>query len=184
MKYSPPKTDSRARLLYCLCLIGSAVCLVAKADGLSATILSSFGLVLLVASIYLFVKYDMTSYEYILIERNGTFDFYVNKITGRRGNYACYFPLSDCLEIAEYKESTKEELLKKHAACKISKYVQNFLSEKNLYYALFRNGTSLDCIVFEPSEEMVKLISDFAGKSSLHSPDDEASEIVVDDTEE
>ena len=78
MKYSPKRFDTGIRALYCIALISSFVLMMIPAKGATSSLLSSIALILLAVSLVLFIKYDATKYEYILIERNGTFDFYVN----------------------------------------------------------------------------------------------------------
>ena len=163
MKYSPKRFDTGIRVIYSASLILSVVLMMIPATGARSSILSSAALLLLAVALFLFVKYDATSYEYILLERNGTFDFYVNKISGRRGAYACYFPISDCVAHGEFTDTTRTELNSKYSGCTFSKYVQNFMSGKK-YFALFEHEGRHQCIVFEPNEEIIKIFEDFAGK--------------------
>ena len=163
MKYSPKRFDTGIRALYCIALISSFVLMMIPAKGATSSLLSSIALILLAVSLVLFIKYDATKYEYILIERNGTFDFYVNKISGRRGAYACYFPISDCLAHGEVTDTTRSELSAKYSGCTFSKYVQNFISCKG-YYALFENNGRYQCVIFEPNEEIIKIFESVAGK--------------------
>lgn len=182
MKYSPKKFDTAVRVIYSACLVFSFVFMMIKPGGMIGSILPSLALILLAASLYLFIKYDCTSYEYILIERNGTLDFYVNKISGKRGTYICYYPLSDCIEIKPFAASTKEEIRKRYKNSRFSKYVQNFISSKELYYALFQNDGFYDCVIFEPNGDFIKLMLDYVGKApiiTLHNPEDEDAEITA-----
>ncbi len=163
MKYSPKRVDTSIRVIYSISLIASIVLMMVPAKGYLSSILSSIALLLLALAIFLFIKYDATAYEYILIERNGTFDFYVNKISGRRGAYVCYFPLSDCVAHGAFGDNTRTELNNKYSSVSFSKYVQNFMSGKR-YFALFSHEGRYQCIVFEPNDEIIKLFEDFAGK--------------------
>lgn len=157
----------RARGLYCALLFGALLCIGIEFDGIIKPILSGVGLILLALSIFFFVKYDATMLEYILLERNGTLDFYVNKIVGRRGAYVVYFPLTDCVEHGAFNKDTRSALLERHKGCRFSKYVQNFISAKELYYAVFEGKDGcFDVIVFEPSKEMIHLFESFAKKAT------------------
>ena len=176
MKYSPKRVDTSVRVIYSISLICSVVLMMVPAKGSLSSVLSSIALLLLALSIFLFIKYDATTYEYILIERNSTFDFYVNKINGRRGAYVCYFPLSDCVAHGEFGDNTRQELINKYSSVSFSKYVQNFLSAKR-YFALFSHEGRYQCVVFEPNSEIIKLFEDFAGKRPA------SSEIEIEDVE-
>lgn len=190
MKYSPKKTDTTVRVLYSASFVAGIALMIFPAEGARAAIFSACALILLAIGIFMFVKYDCSIYEYILLERNGTFDFYVNKLTGKRGTYVCYFPLTDCVETGSYKEDTRKKLLDKYPSLRFAKYVQNFISSKNLFYAIFRNDGALECVIFEPNEEFIRLFEEFAGKladgTSLHhdDEDEEQIEISVDDASE
>lgn len=163
MKYSPKKFDTAIRAIYSIALISSFVIMMIPAKGALSSVLSSVALLLLGVSLMLFIKYDATKYEYILLERNGTFDFYVNKINGRRGAYVCYFPISDCVAHGEFGDTTRTELNAKYNSCSFSKYVQNFLSGKR-YFAFFAHEGKHQCIVFEPNDEIIRIFNEFAGK--------------------
>lgn len=174
MKHSPRKYDTAARALYCALLFSSLLCIGIEFNGILKPILSGVGLILLALSIFFFVKYDATTLEYILIERNGTLDFYVNKIVGRRGAYVVYYPLSDCVGYGEYKKEARSELKSKFVGCRFSKYATNFISSRELYYAVFEgNDGCYDVIIFEPSKEMIDLIEAFAGKMPMLDSDEE-----------
>ena len=145
MKYSPKKFDTAIRAIYSIALISSFVIMMIPAKGALSSVLSSVALLLLGVSLMLFIKYDATKYEYILLERNGTFDFYVNKINGRRGAYVCYFPISDCVAHGEFGDTTRTELNAKYNSCSFSKYVQNFLSGKK-YTVMNQNIRSIQAV--------------------------------------
>ena len=183
MKYSPKKTDSVARLLYAGALLGGFVLMFIPAEGLKATLFCALALVLISIGIFIFIKYDCTRYEYILLERNDTFDFYVNKLSGRRGTYVCYFPLTDCVEFGEYKDDIKTSLVDKRQGTRVSRFVQNFISGKNLFYAVFKNDNAFDLVVIEANDEIKKMFELYASKPS----DDEDAveteiEVSVDDS--
>jgi hypothetical protein len=163
MKYSPKKFDTGIRAIYSTSLVLSFILMMVPVKGATSSVLSSIALILLGVSVMLFIKYDATSYEYILLERNGTFDFYVNKISGRRGAYVCYFPISDCVCHGAFTDTTRSELNAKYNDCSFSKYVQNFMTGKR-YFALFAHEGRHQCVVFEANEEMIRLFENFAGK--------------------
>lgn len=174
MKYSPKKFDTAVRTLYSLCLLITAVLLLLHpTEGVWSSILSSISIITLFSGMVLFIKYDCTTYEYILIERNSTLDFYVNRIVGKRGSYCVYFPITDCLEIGVYDEATKESIRAKYPSSRFSKYVQNFLSGKNFYYALFKGPEFYECVIFEADEAFINLMKKyFESNSNSEEADD------------
>lgn len=177
MKYSPKKFDTPIRVLYSSMLIISVVCMMINVSGLAKTLLSSVSLVLLACSLYLIIIYDSTSYEFILMERNGTLDFYVNKITGRRGAYVVYYPLTDCIECGKYESTTRAQLDEKYSHYRIFKYVQNFISSKEIYYAVFKNNDRYETVIFEGNAEFMALMTSYRGKCpsvSLHTEGDDS----------
>lgn len=157
MKYSPRKIDTVARLVYSALLIVGFALMSIPFSGYVAIFTDTLAVFCVVASLYFFIRYECSSYEYILIERNSTLDFYVNKLNGKRGAYVCYFPLTDAQEVG--KLESREKILEKHGRVSFYKYIQNPFNSKNVHYIIFNNKSSLDCVLFEPSEEMVKLIS-------------------------
>ena len=158
MKYIPKKADLKARILYASLFIISVFCMMIDFVPRLKPIFSSIGLVCLVASLYLFIRFEFTIYEYILIERNKTLDFYVNKITGRRSSYVCYFPLTDACEIRSYTKNLKKEICEKYKNVSFYKYNQNiFLKEKQV--VIFNNDGKYIAIVFEPDEKFAFTVS-------------------------
>lgn len=152
-------------------------------NGLLSSILSSVALVTLFVGMVLFIKYDCTRYEYILLERNGTLDFYVNKIVGKRGSYCVYFPLTDCIEIGLFDENVRNSIRAKYPKSRFPKYAQNFISARELYYALFTGPEFYDCVILECDEQFISLMKEYMGKaptSTLHNDGETENEINVD----
>ena len=162
MNYSPKHNDIKMRAVYgFLIVLGLALNFVG--EGLVKTVLSAVSLILLAVGLYLFVKHDMTTYTYILMENEGRVDFYIDRVVGKRGAYVCYFPISDCVCHGTFTDTTRSELNAKYNDCSFSKYVQNFMTGKR-YFALFAHEGRHQCVVFEANEEMIGIFENFAGK--------------------
>ena len=173
MKYIPKRIDLKTRIIYGLLFVLAVFCMIFNAPDSMKVYFSSVGLLALVASLYVFIKFEFTTYEYILIERNGTYDFYINKITGRRGSYVCYFPLTDAMEIVKYSSEMKNSLKEKYKNPLIYKYSQNILCGDK--YALVFENDNLPCVVIaELNDEFVKIIEDEIARKSASLHDDEA----------
>ena len=188
MKYSPKKQDPIVRLIYGSCFIVTiALMLFHPTKGAWSSILSSVSLITLFVAMILFIKYDCTAYEYILMERNDTLDFYVNRIVGKRGSYCVYFPLTDCVEIGKYDDSARASVRARYQDARFPKYVQNFISGKDFYYALFKGAEFHECVIFEADDAFITLMKEYAGKApaeALHSHEDDVQEISIEDTNE
>ncbi len=159
MKYTPARTDIRYRAIYCILLIASIICFFIKPNGILYTVLQSLGLLLITASLAMFIRYESITYSYLLIEKNGHFDFYVDRTYGRRGSYVCYFPLRDTVKIVKKTDSTRAELRKEFKNIYFYNYGKNaFCGEK--YIIVFANGERYDAIIFEPDSNFVSLIEE------------------------
>ena len=111
MRYSPNHSDPRMRAHYAS-LVVCAFVMLSVGTGVVRAILVSLALVCLGVGLYLFIKCDMTTYTYIVMENEGRQDFYIDKAVGKRGAYICYFLISDALKIVKYNGSSTKENLK------------------------------------------------------------------------
>ena len=77
MKYSPSHKDTVMRAIYgFLIILGFALLLVG--EGLLKTIFTSLSMVLLVTGMYLFIRYELTTFTYIVMENEKRLDFWVD----------------------------------------------------------------------------------------------------------
>ena len=158
MKYTPKFKDKKLRLIYAFLFIITAVCLLSPAQGLGTTILSSVALITIVSASYIFIKYEITLFTYILIERATTVDFYVEKRSGKRGAYVCYYPTSDIREIVKVSKDSKASLKEKYKNIYFFNYSKNvFCGEK--YYIVFENQSRFDAVMIEPDEAFLNFLN-------------------------
>lgn len=158
MKYTPKFTDKKLRLIYAFLFIITAVCLLSPAQGLVATILSSMAIISLVAASFIFIKYEITFFTYVIIDRKSTIDFYVEKRSGKRGSYVCYYPTSDIREIVKVSKDTKASLEEKYKNIYFFNYAKNvFTGEK--YYIVFENQSRFDGVMIEPDEAFLNYLN-------------------------
>lgn len=156
MKYSPKRTDNAIRAIYAALLI-MTVLFAGTGSGVTKAILSSLALIFLTASIYLFIRYDMTSYIYMLNERNGGYDFYIDKYVGKRGGYVCFYPLSDSVAFEKYEKGTKKALREKYGNIRFYNYSQNIIkADKSII--VFANTNYFDAVIFEPDADFSDMI--------------------------
>lgn len=169
MKYSPKRTDNAIRAIYAALLI-MTVLFAGTGSGVAKAILSSLALISLTASIYLFIRYDMTSYIYMLNERNGGYDFYIDKYVGKRGGYVCFYPISDSVTFEKYEKGTKKALRKKYGNIRFYNYSQNIIkADKSII--VFANTNYFDAVIFEPDKDFSDMIRK-AAEVSVKSTDE------------
>ena len=158
MKYTPKFTDKKLRFIYAALFIITAVCLFTPVKGIGATILSSVAIISLVAASFIFIKYEITFFTYIIIDRKSTVDFYVEKRSGKRGSYVCYYPTSDIREIIKVSKDTKASLEEKYKNIYFFNYAKNvFCGEK--YYIVFENQSRFDGVMIEPDEAFLDYLN-------------------------
>ncbi|MGM9646003.1 MAG: hypothetical protein ACI3XS_04890 [Eubacteriales bacterium] len=156
MKYSPKRTDNAIRAIYAVLLI-TTVLFAGTGSGITKAILSSLALISLTASLYLFIRYDMTSYTYILSEKNGGYDFYIDKYVGKRGGYVCFYPISDSVMFEKYEKSMKKSLRQKYGNVHFYNYSQNIIkADKSII--VFENTDYFDAVIFEPDKDFSDMI--------------------------
>lgn len=145
MKYTPKHTDNLLRAIYGSLIVASFV-LMGFGTGLVRTILMSLSVVFLAVGLFLFIRHEITTYSYIVIENGDRLDFYVDKLTGKRGAYVCYYPLCDALAIEKYEKGTKKEINSKYGKTFTYNYCHNrFCGEK--YIIVFQNDTHRDAVL-------------------------------------
>ena len=69
------------------------------------------------------------TFIYIINEKDTDFDFYVHKSIGRRGDYVCYYYMSDVVEIVKHSKETRDEYIKKYQTAGVYSFYHNFTSK-------------------------------------------------------
>ncbi|MBQ7225198.1 MAG: hypothetical protein IJX02_01195 [Clostridia bacterium] len=147
MKYTPKHSDIIMRTIYGG-NIACALVMMMLGTGLVRTILLSFSVVLLAVGLFLFIRHDLTSFTYIVMENEKRLDFYVDRAVGKRGAYACYYPLSDAVLIEKYEKGTKKRLYSEYGKVFVYNYCHNRFT-KDKYIVMFRNDGYFDAVVIE-----------------------------------
>lgn len=157
MKFSPNHNDNRMRMIYG----GLVVCAfvgMCFGTGIVRTVLLSLSMVVLAVGIFLFIRCDMTTYTYIVMENEKRFDFYIDKSTGKRGAYVCYYPLSDAVCLEKYDRAKRNELKKKYGKVFIYNYCHNKLVGEK-YILVFKNDGYHDAVIIELDEGSLKYLN-------------------------
>ena len=152
------------RAIYASLIVASFV-MMSVGTGIVKTVLVSLAVVCLGVGITLFIKYDMTTYTYIVLDRENTFDFYVDKASGKRNAYVCYYPLADALALEKYEKGTKKALRERFGKTFFYHYSHNrFCDDK--YALVFKNEGYCDCVICQLDKESYDLLKLGISKSS------------------
>ena len=156
MKFSPNHSDSRMRAVYAALVIIAFVCM-SFGEGVVRAVLLSLGLVCLGTGLYLFIRCDMTTYTYIVMENEGRLDFYIDKATGKRGAYVCYYPLKDAVCLEVYEKGTKKSINERFGKTFIYNYCHNKLSGEK-YILVFDNEGYHDAVIIELDQKSLEYL--------------------------
>lgn len=154
MKYAPKHTDKTMRILYIL-LFGAALVLMTLPfnEGIPRTVIICLSIISLVSAMYLIVRYELTTYTYILNPKGKDYDFFVDKAVGKRGNYVCSYQVSSIVKVVPYEKDTRESLKKEYQNIFIYNYTHNSFTDKK-QVIVFRNTPNYEAVVCELGDEM------------------------------
>ncbi len=183
MQYAHKKSNLIVRIIYIFLFILSVVAM-SVGEGAIKTALSTFSAILMVATVYLILKYEMTTYTYIINEKDTDFDLYVNKSVGRRGTYVCYYYMSDVIEVVKYTKELKEEYSNKYKVAGIYSFFHGFAS-KDRYIVIFKNTDYYDMIILEMNDNFLSYFKNCieTADASCRVPEEENDNATVEATQ-
>lgn len=152
MNYTPKHSDKAVRALYLGLFLLGVITMLLKGEGTVGIAFICISIVSLISSIYFVVRYELTTYSYIVNENNGRNEFAVNKAVGKRGNYVCYYMVSDIVKIEDYSSETREALKKDYPNTFFYNYTHT-LFEKKKQVILFKNSAHYDAVIVELNDE-------------------------------
>ena len=157
MNYSPKHDDTKIRAIYgALIVLGLAFTVIGT--GLVKTVFTALSLVFIATGLYLFIRHDLTSYTYIVMENEGRLDFYVDRVVGKRGAYVCYYPLCDAVAFEVYKKGTRKELEEKYGKVFVYNYCHNrFCKERHII--VFKNDGYYDAVICQLDPQGAEYLS-------------------------
>ncbi len=156
MNHSPKHNDTPMRVIYGA-LITVGLIMNMLGEGTVKLIFTSLSLIFIGTGLYLFIRYDLTTYTYIVMENEGRFDFYVDRAVGRRGSYVCYYPLCDLVLIERYQRGVEKRLNREYGKTFVYKYFHNrFAKEK--YIIVFKNQGYNDAVVCQLDAEALEYL--------------------------
>lgn len=159
MNYTPKHSDKAVRALYLGLLLIGVVTMLFKDDGKLGILYVCISVVSFVSCIYFVVRYELTTFSYIVNETDGKYDFTVNKAVGKRGNYVCYYKVSDIVKIEEYSSEMKETMKKDYPNIFFYNYTHT-LFDKKKQVILFKNSAHYDAVIVELDEECYAYMRD------------------------
>lgn len=177
MQYSHKKISGKSRIIYIsLMLLGFFLTSV-KLEGWSKVIFATIGVFALVAGLFFIVRYELTEFSIVVNAKERDFDFFINKVVGKRGSYDCYFHLSDGEDIIKLEKSTKKELKEKYTKVFFHNYSHN-LSSPDRYVILFKNDDQHEGVICELNDTMLTYLKNSIEmvKNLSKSPDTSADD--------
>ena len=180
MNYTHEKKNGLARLIYMALFVVGCILACLELKGYYRVLFTTLGMAMVMIAIILFIRYESTTYSIVINPNKTDFDFFINKAVGRRGAYACYFYVSDTVEIVKYETGTKDELRRKYQGVEFYYYVHNIKSNDR-YAIIFKyNDGMCAAVVCEMNAEALAYYNDCRSKA-VHfdkSEDLEANEDV------
>ena len=157
MQFSPKHNDIKMRAIYGGLTV-LALGLMYIGTGLVHTILMCGTVLCLCTALFLFTRFEMTTFSYLVREGNEGLGFFVDKSTGRRGAYVCYYELKDCVAIEKLTKGKKKEIQAKHGKTFFYRFYHNmFAAEK--YIVVFQNEGHCDGIICQLDEASLSYLS-------------------------
>ena len=151
MNFTPKRKNGNVRAIYLGLLALGLISIVVSGEWASRRIaLICISMLSLVGGVYLMVRYELTTYSYILNAKENDFEFFVNKATGKRGSYVCFYMISDVATFLPYEKNTKEELIKKYQNISFFTYTNNVSCKTNVL--VFANAGHYDAVIMESDE--------------------------------
>ncbi len=151
MNFTPKRKNGNVRAIYLGLLALGFISIVVSGQWASRRIaFICISMVSLVGGVYLMMRYELTTYSYILNAKENDFEFFVNKATGKRGSYVCFYMISDVATFVPNEKDTKDELIKKYQNISFFTYTNNASCKTNVL--VFANAGHYDAIIMESDE--------------------------------
>lgn len=157
MNYTPKHKDGIVRALYCGLIALAFILMLVRAEGTQRTVFTCVAMGTLVAGVFLLMRYELTTYSYILSAKENDFDFFVNKSSGKRGSYVCYYLMSDVIKIVPYEKDTKGKLEREYQKILFFNYTNNLFGAKK-HVIIFNNKGKYEGVIIEADEACLEYL--------------------------
>ncbi len=153
MIFKPRHNDKGLRATYIILLFLSVLFLMIDNPQYKWLYLS-LAIVTLIGGVYLIISFELTSYSYVFQEKGKRVEFFVDKATGKRNNYVCYYHLSDLCYFGKQDEKTKQWLDEKYKGAVMYRYVHNIFT-KEKYIMVFKGERGFEAIIIEANAKLI-----------------------------
>lgn len=153
MKFSPKHEGGAIRALYIGLFALALICMsLPFQNGTRRTAMIIISMVSLVGAMYLMMRFELTTYTYVLNPREQNYDFFIDKASGRRGNYVCNYLVTDIVKVLPYEKETKYNLSTEYPGILFYNYTHNLFSKKK-QVIVFKNSPHYEAVIVEMNEE-------------------------------
>ena len=147
MSFKPPHNDKGLRMVYSILFLAFVLFLLIKNPQYN-WLYMSLAIVCLIGATYLVISFELTTYSYIFVEKDKKIEFFVDKATGKRNNYVCYYHLTDLCYFDKYDEKARATLDKKYEGISFFRYYHNLFT-KNKYVMVFKGEKGYEAVIIE-----------------------------------
>ena len=186
MEYTHKKRLAIFRIIY-LALIVIGFIMYPMGEGTIRLFFSIASIICLVGGIYLLIKCEMITITCIIKEKETDFDFFINRAVGRRGNYVCYYYVSDAIKVVKHTKEAVNEISKEYKNVGYYSFCHGLFS-KDQYIILFKLKDAYDMIVVEMNDEFKAYFEECMQKaipvSTNDDDDDEETEVIESENKE
>ncbi len=165
MSFKPPHNDKGLRAVYTILFFTFVVFLLVNNPSYH-WLYMSLAIVSLIASTYLVISFELTSYSYVFVEKDKKIEFFVDKATGKRNNYVCYYHLTDLCFFDKYDEKTREALSKKYEGIAFFRYYHNLFT-KNKHVMVFKGDKGYEAITIEAQDPLINHVKALVTKQGI-----------------
>ncbi|MBO5339277.1 MAG: hypothetical protein J6A96_06215 [Clostridia bacterium] len=151
MNYSPKHTDNTVRALYLGLFALALITILFGGEGARGITFTCVSLVSIVSGLYLLMRFELTTYSYVMNAKENDFEFFVNKAVGKRGNYVCFYMVSDIVRFEKYSSEVRDTLKKDYQRISFYNYTHNLFKEEKSVI-VFKNSEHYDAVIIEADQ--------------------------------
>lgn len=161
MIYSHKKNLALIRGLYVFLILAGLIASFIKVEvPYINSIVSLLALASVIVGIFICIRFDMTTYACVISARETDFDFYIEKKTGKRGYYICYFYLSDAVKIVKYDAESKEQLKAEFGDSLFFHNYTHCMTSNDKYAILFHLEGRYDALICDLGPEFISYFNE------------------------
>ncbi len=151
MNFTPKHKDGALRALYLGLFALGFITMLMNGEGTKGIVFTCVSLISLVGGLYLLMRYELTTFSYVMNAKENDFEFFVNKSVGKRGNYICFYMVSDIVRFEPYNSEMRENLKKDYQRIFFYNYTHNLFKEQK-QVIVFKNSSHYDAVIIEADE--------------------------------